>query len=254
MISSPQTWRIRGSSLTTKTFSNDTRNCSACEQECKEGVGCINKVSNVQTAFCWSCWAGDDKYNCKTCGCDVDDSLVVYCEGCGIPEHAGCTCNASVIKQDNWMCCFCTSKPTKLKNGGEMSEEMKAILTLQKLVRQNNIEKLQKELKETNKKNVDMQITLKRRDSAIQALISDTQTQSTVIKRHEKKLLELFEKNKQLSYKYSRLQLHNKEMEQTLCHAIKKRKREVDISNTATLSAISQLSQVIKRMRTQVKH
>ena len=130
-----------------------------------------------------------------------------------------------------------------------MSAEMEAILSLQELVRQNNIGKLQNELEESNKNNATMTITLKKRDSAIQTLISDTKIQSSVIKKHETKLLDLFEKNKQLRFKNTRLQLHNTEMAETLSTNIKKRKRDTDTTNTETLKVIKNLNDIAKRMR-----
>lgn len=252
MFSSPMTWRTRASGLSTKTFAKGQQKCAACSETCKEGIKCSNAVAGVKTVFCWGCWAGDDQYNCKTCGCDVDDSLVVYCEGCGIPEHAGCSCDASVVHQDDWLCCFCT--PEASNNAPKViSAEMEAILSLQEFVRQNSIGKLQDDLVLANKNNTSLAKTIRKRDSAIQALISDTKIQSSVIKKHETKLLDLFEKNKQLRYNNTRMRLQNSELTETLSKTIKKRKRDVDTTNTETLNAIGQLNEVVKRMRFLVK-
>ena len=246
MFNRPTSWRTRASAFTTKTFSNDSKKCGACRETIVEGIGCSNAVAGIHTAFCWKCWAGEDSYSCSTCACEVPDNHVVFCEGCGGIEHAGCTCDMSVIHEDNWHCSFCNTK-TSISTA-----EMEAAVSLHQATHTININNLRNELDISQKERLKMDELYKDNKGKVLALVSDNKTLSKAKKILETKTLELFQKNKQWRHKAADLQIQHTEMAETLSKALKKRKRDANTACLVVSQTLHALEEASKRMRTLV--
>ena len=236
MFNQPTSWRTRASAFTTKTFSNDSKKCGACRETIVEGIGCSNSVAGVNTYFCWACWAGEDSYSCSTCGCEVPDNHVVFCECCGGIEHAGCTCDMSVIHDDNWHCSFCKTK-TSITNA-----EMEAVVSLHQVQHTIKNNKLLDELNTCQKECSEMK-------AKIVTLTTNQKNITKAKKKLETKALELFNKNKNLRYKSVEFQARHVEMAETISKMLKKRKRESNTTLMLASQTLNALEEASKRMR-----
>ena len=122
MFSLPASWRRRSNSLRTTVLSELFIPCGACSKTVDEGIECVNAVGGIRTAFCWKCWSNTDLHDCCACNSKVDDKHVVICDGCGVFEHVGCTCDEAVLEEAAWYCTYCVSKQTQTTVTDRVSE------------------------------------------------------------------------------------------------------------------------------------
>lgn len=128
MFSLPASWRRRSNSLRTTFKTELFIPCGACSKTVGEGIECVNAISGIRTAFCWKCWSNTDPHNCGACNSQVEDKHVVICDGCGIFEHVGCTCDTAARNEEAWYCTYCVSKQTQTTVTDRVSELEKVVI------------------------------------------------------------------------------------------------------------------------------
>lgn len=173
MTTVPSTWRTPGSALHTKLVAKASLKCGACKQTGENAfVCCANDITGLCVDFCFDCWA-DAPYYCRTCRKTPSNVHVVICDGCGVFEHAGCTCDASVVDQDTWFCHNCTrgdcdDLKVRLDLMTDRAKEMEACWSLEKLQQQRlqqniaNMRENVRQARETSKLATDAQKRLKK--------------------------------------------------------------------------------------------
>lgn len=216
MTTVPSTWRTPGSALHTKLLPNASLKCGACKETSENAfVCCHNDISGLTIDFCFDCWA-DATYYCRTCRKTPSNAHVVICDGCGVFEHAGCTCDASVVDQDTWFCRNCTrgdcdDLKVRLDLMTDRAKEMEACWSLEKLQQQRlqqdvaNMRENVRQARETAKLATDAQKRLKRASETLVLVRNELQkTKGRLAYRsarvgHQKKEVDALTKHKKQS-------------------------------------------------------